>query len=281
MNPLIDMSGICLRRSGKEILRGIDWRMERGEHWAVIGANGSGKTTLLQIAGGILFPTAGAATVLGGRFGACDLFQLRRRIGWVSSALLARMPTVETAREIVISGLKATFGLVYQYTPEDAARADDNIRRVGIADRADAHFGVLSQGEQQKTLFARAMMAEPELYILDEACSGLDLAARESFLGVVDAVVRGGRAGVIMVTHHIEEIPPGITHALILKAGAVLAAGPAADTLTSEILTEAFGIPVAVERRGGRFWARAEPQFTIHNSQLFDVYRHLSQHSIR
>lgn len=250
------MAGVCLRRSGKEILRDVDWRMGRGEHWAIIGANGSGKTTMLQIAGGILFPTAGKVEVLGGRFGACDLFQLRRRIGWVSSALLARMPASETVREIVVSGLKATFGLVYEYSEADRELAESTIARVGIADRMDAPFGVLSQGEQQKTLFARSMMAEPELYILDEACSGLDLSARESFLRVVEEVMAGGRAGVIMVTHHIEEIPTGITHALVLKSGRVLAAGPVEKCLTSAALGDAFAIGVTVERKNGRFWAR-------------------------
>ena len=255
-NDLIAMSGVCLRRSGKEILRNVDWRIRKGEHWAVIGANGSGKTTLLQIAGGCLFPTAGGATVLGGRFGACDLFQLRRRIGWVSSALLSRMPPSETARDIVISGLKATFGLVYEYSAGDGDLAERNIARVGIADRMHAPFGVLSQGEQQKTLFARAMMANPELFILDEACSGLDLSARESFLHVVEGVIAGREAGVIMVTHHIEEIPPGVSHALVLKDGGILAAGPVEESLTSAVLSEAFMLNVTVERKNCRFWAR-------------------------
>ncbi len=257
MDPLIHMSGVHLRRSGKEILDDIDWRLNRGEHWAVIGANGSGKTTLLQIAGGTLFPTAGEVTVLGGRFGATDLFKLRQRVGWVSSALLARLPLMETAREIVVSGLRATFGLVYEYSERDREQAEGLLARVGMADRMRTPFGVLSQGEQQKTLFARSMMAGPELFILDEACSGLDLAARESFLKVVEGVMAAGRAGVIMVTHHIEEIPPGITHALVLKGGRVLASGPVGEAIASAILSEAFDMGVAVERRNGRFWARA------------------------
>ncbi len=256
MNRLIDMAGVHLRRSGKEILRDLDWRMNRDEHWAVIGANGSGKTTLLQIAGGTLFPTAGEVTVLGSRFGAADLFTLRRRIGWVSSALLSRMPPVETAREIVVSGLKATFGLVYEYSARDGEAAEEALARVGLADRMRTPFGVMSQGEQQKTLFARSMMAEPELFILDEACSGLDLSARESFLKVVEGVMAGRRAGVIMVTHHIEEIPPGITHALVLKGGRALASGPVGETIASPVLSEAFEMGIAVERRNSRFWAR-------------------------
>lgn len=257
-DSLIAMSSVCLRRGGKEILKDVCWTMRRGEHWAVIGANGSGKTTLLQIAGGCLFPTAGGVTILGERLGACDMFLLRRRVGWVSSALLSRMPPSETAREIVVSGLKATFGLVYEYSAGDAEKAEENIARVGIADRMDAPFGVLSQGEQQKTLFARAMMAEPELYILDEACSGLDLAARESFLRVVDGVIAGRQAGVIMVTHHIEEIPPGITHALVLKDGRVLASGAVEESISSTVLSEAFGIGVTVDRVNDRFAARVK-----------------------
>ncbi|MCC8181221.1 MAG: ATP-binding cassette domain-containing protein [Planctomycetes bacterium] len=252
----IDLRGIHLRRNSNHILKGIDWRMRRGENWAVIGANGSGKTTLLQIAGGILFPTAGEATVLGARFGACDLFQLRRRIGWVSSALSARMPTSDTALEIVVSAFRATFGLVYEYTSEDREKAENALHSVGLADRMNTNFGFLSQGEQQKTLFARAMMANPELYILDEACSGLDLQARESFLQVVESVIDGGRAGVVMVTHHIEEIPSSITHSLVLKGGEVLAAGLSHQVMNGEILSQAFCLPVLVEERDRRFWAR-------------------------
>lgn len=255
-DDIFTLEKIHLRRNGKEILDGVDWRMGRGEHWAVIGANGSGKTTLLQIVGGVLFPTSGTATVLGRRFGSCDLFALRRRIGWVSSALLQRMPPAETARDIVISGLRATFGLVYEYTAADREKAAARLAQVGLGDRLEAEFGILSQGEQQKALFARCLMPEPELLILDEACSGLDLAARESFLRVVGDVVAGGAAGVVMVTHHIEEIPPGITHALVLKEGRVLAAGPLEEALGSEVLSEAFGLRVTTERRGGRFWAR-------------------------
>lgn len=257
-DPYIDMRGLVLRRGDKVILKDVDWLMRKGEHWAVVGANGSGKTTLLKIAGGTLFPTAGTASVLGCRFGACDLLALRRRVGWIGPALLTRMPPEETAREIVASGLRATFGLVYEYTAADAAKIEDRLARVGVAARADAKFGVLSQGEQAKVLFARSMLAEPEIYILDEACSGLDLPARENFLRVVRGVMASGEAGVVMVTHHIEEIPPGITHALILKDGGVLAAGPVAETLTSGLLSEAFGLRIAMERKNGRFWARVE-----------------------
>lgn len=255
---VVDMRGVCLRRGEKRILADLDWKMGRGEHWAVIGANGSGKTTLLKIAGGTLFPSAGEVSVLGERFGRCDMLKLRQRVGWVGPALLARMPPAETARDIVASGLRATFGLVYEYALDDARRVDASLERVGLADRAGAEFGVLSQGEQQRVLFARSMVAEPEMYILDEACSGLDLPARELFLGVAADVMESGRAGVVMVTHHIEEIPSGITHALILRGGRALASGPVGETVTSGLLSEAFGMRVMVERVNGRFWARMQ-----------------------
>lgn len=255
---IVDMRRVCLRRGEKHILTDLDWRMGRGEHWAVIGANGSGKTTLLKIAGGTLFPTSGEASVLGERFGRCDMLKLRQRVGWVGPALLARMPPGETARDIVASGLRATFGLVYEYADGDARRVEASLERVGLTGRAGAEFGVLSQGEQQRVLFARSMVAAPEMYILDEACSGLDLPARELFLGVAADVMAGGKAGVVMVTHHIEEIPAGVTHALVLRGGKVLASGPVGETVTSGVLSEAFGMRIIVERVNGRFWARMQ-----------------------
>lgn len=252
----ISMRGVCLRRGGKRILEDVDWTMRQGEHWAVIGANGSGKTTLLKIAGGLLFPSAGEVTVLGGRFGRCDLQQLRRRIAWVGPALLDKMPPYEPLWDIVSSGLQATFGKVYETEGADRGRVDACLARAGLADRAAAEFGVLSQGERQRALFARSMLAEPELYILDEACSGLDLPSREQFLHLADEVMAKDRCGVVMVTHHIEEIPPGITHALVLREGRVLASGPAREVIASDTLSEAFGLGVCVDRTGGRYWAR-------------------------
>lgn len=252
---LIHLRDVRLRRNGLDILSGIDWRMGRGEHWAVVGANGSGKTTLLQIAAGTLFPTAGEATVLGERFGKTDLFALRRRIGWISSALLARLPGHETALDVAVSGLKATFGLVYDCSPRDRETAAEHLRRMGLAERLDTPFGLLSQGERQKVLFARSLMTDPGILILDEACSGLDIPARESFLRAVGDIMAAGRTGTVMATHHIEEIPPDATHALALKGGKILASGPVEETISSAVLSETFGLRIAVERRNRRFWA--------------------------
>ncbi|MCD8139902.1 MAG: ATP-binding cassette domain-containing protein [Planctomycetaceae bacterium] len=255
-NDTITVRGVCLRRSGREILRNIDWTVGQGQHWAVIGANGSGKTTLLKIVGGMLFPTAGEVTVLGCRFGRCDLMALRQRVAWVGSSLLWRMPGHERLWDIVSSGLKATFGKVYELEGADRDRVDACLARAGLGDRGESPFSVLSQGEQQRALFARSLMADPELFIMDEACSGLDIPSRERLLHLADDVMREGKCGVMMVTHHIEEIPAGITHALVLKEGRVLASGPAAQTLTADILSEAFGLRVGVENSNGRFWAR-------------------------
>lgn len=256
-NPyFLDFKQIFLRRSGLTILKGVDWRARRGEHWAVIGANGSGKTTLLQIAGAVLFPTAGSAEVLGRRFGATDLFQLRKRIGWVSTALNARIARTESVKDVVLSGLTATFGLVYESTPRDLDLAAANLELVGVPGRLDAPFGVLSHGEQQKILFARALMPAPELLILDEPCSGLDLGARERFLLAVGEVIKAGGVSVVMVTHHIEEIPPAISHGLILKNGSVLASGELDAVLTSDILSDCFGLSVVAHRDEDRYWAK-------------------------
>lgn len=256
MAALVDLSGIGLRRSGKVILHDLNWRMEPGQHWAVVGANGSGKTTLLRIVGGILYPTLGQAAVLGGQFGRCDLLRLRQRIGWVGPALLGRMPPNETLKQIVASGFNATFGLFYELDDSHWAKVDEVLERVGLPGMGEIEFGVLSQGEQQRALFARCLLTGPELYILDEACSGLDLPARETFLSVVEGVMKTGEAGVVMVTHHIEEVPPGITHALVLKNGGVLASGPVDEVVTSAILSDAFSIDVEVVKVDGRFWAR-------------------------
>ncbi|MDR1613153.1 MAG: ATP-binding cassette domain-containing protein [Planctomycetota bacterium] len=252
----LEIAGLAFRRSGREILGDVSWTMPRGENWAVIGANGSGKTTLLQIAGGVLFPTSGSVAVLGRRFGKTDLFQIRMRVGWVSSALAARMPGHETLLQTVLTGSRATFGSFHEYSPEESGRALDLLGAAGLGYVADSPFGVLSQGEKQRGLFCRALMPHPELLILDEACAGLDLKAREEFLRNAGALMRERKVGVILVAHHIEEIPPETDQALVLKDGRVLASGPTDGTITGAVLSEAFDVKVRVERAGGRFWSR-------------------------
>lgn len=255
--PIVELSAVSLVRGGKRILDNVCWRVGPGENWAIVGANGSGKTTLLKIATGYLWSSAGTVSVLGSRFGEVDLRLLRRRIGWVSSALTDRIPPSQTAVRIVLSGPFASIGLWDDPTGPQRRLARRLLLRMGCGEVADRRFGVLSAGERQKVLVARALMAEPEILILDEACAGLDLGARENLLATITELGRhaDGKT-LIFVTHHIEEIPLPVTHVLVLKAGAVIAAGPKDKTLTGEVLSRAFDIPVTVERNNGRFQAR-------------------------
>ena len=258
--PTLELSGVGLIRGTKRILDDVFWRVLPGENWAIVGANGSGKTSLLKIATGYLWPSAGGVSALGRRFGEVDLRILRRRIGWVSSALIDRIPPSQTAVQIVLSGPFASIGLWDDPTSRQRQAADSLLHRMGCGKIADRRFAVLSAGERQKVLIARALMAEPEILILDEACAGLDLSSRENLLETIDDLGHHTDGNtLIFVTHHIEEIPPLVSHVLVLKAGKVLAAGPKGQTLTTEVLGRAFDIPLTIDRHNGRFWARMSP----------------------
>ncbi|MBD3175177.1 MAG: ATP-binding cassette domain-containing protein [Armatimonadia bacterium] len=258
IDPVINVSGVTLYRGDTVILRGIDWRVERGQHWAIVGANGSGKTTLLNVVSGYLWPSAGEVSVLGEPFGGTDLRALRRRIGWVSTFLREMTPSHERALPMVLSGRTGGIGVPQEVTPEESERGRELLERIGCGHRIDHRFVTLSQGEQQRVMIARALMARPELLILDEVCAGLDLAARESFLETLAGLAAGDDAPTMLfVTHHIEEIIPAFTHALALEDGRVLKAGPKADVLTGGVLSGALGLPLEVHRHGDRFWPRA------------------------
>jgi len=251
---ILDIRNVSLLRGDKAILSDVSWHVRRGEHWAVVGANGSGKTSLLKVATGYFWPSEGSVTVLGRRFGQVDLRKLRRRIGWVSSALTDRIPPSQTAVRIVLSGPFASLGLFEETTDRQRNRAMDLLDQMGCAETADRRFAVLSAGERQKTLIARALLAEPDILILDEACAGLDVAARENLLETVERLCRNDEGKtLVFVTHHIEEIPPLISHALVLKGGKVLAAGPKRGTLTGGLLSEALSVSLKVESHNGRF----------------------------
>jgi len=259
---VVELSCVTLFRDQTLILRDINWQVDRGQHWAVIGANGSGKTTLLNIAAGYMWPSRGTARVLGSSFGSVDLRELRKRIGWVSSALMERIPPRRTARQIAVSGRNATLGLLKDDpTDEDLQRADSLLDFLGCAHRAGHAFGTLSQGEQQKTLIARALMPHPELLILDEVSSGLDLASRENLLRTLGSLAeQKDGPTLIFVTHHIEEIIPIFTHVLALKDGKVLACGPKDEVLTQGILEEALELELQVDRASGRYWPTIRTQ---------------------
>ncbi len=256
---VVQMAGVGVRRGSTDLLSGIDWSVELDERWVILGANGAGKTTLLQLAAAQLHPTAGTVHVLGERLGRVDVFELRPRIGLTSAALGQRIPGGETVLDLVMSAGYAVLGRWREsYEPADAARARALLRRFGVAGLAERQFGTLSEGERKRVQIARALMTDPELMLLDEPAAGLDLAGREQLVRSLGTIATTpGSPTMVLVTHHVEEIPPGITHALLLRAGRVVASGPIGEALTSETLTEAFGLPLVLERNGGRYAARA------------------------
>jgi iron complex transport system ATP-binding protein len=256
MAAILEVSQLCISRGTTAILRGVDWRVRRGEHWAVLGANGSGKTSLLKSLTGYLSPTSGALSLLGHRYGETDWRELRLRVGLVTSALQASIPPAEPALETVVSGKYAQLDLWQRPTRGDRAAARRGLRFVGIAHLAKREWLYLSQGERQRVLIARALMARPKLLIFDEPCAGLDPVAREEFLRFIDTLAHRRRGpALVLVTHHVEEITPAFTHALVLRGGAVWAAGPKRRVLTTRVLSGAFGARVSVKSEGRRYRA--------------------------
>lgn len=247
------VEGLTVHRGTAVILQDVSWSMRRGEHWALLGANGSGKTSLLMALAGYLTPTAGRIAVLGRVFGESDWRELRREIGIVSSNLRQRIDEGESAREVVASGKYAMLNFWGRLTKADQREGQAWLERVGCGPLARRAWAVLSQGERQRVLIARALIASPRLLILDEPCAGLDPVARERFLGFVESLTQSaGGPGLVLVTHHIEEITPGINHAILLKAGRVVAQGARGSTLTSRHLSAMFDWPVMVRCQSGR-----------------------------
>lgn len=269
---IIDIENVTVERNGRAILRDVSWRVRRGEHWALVGANGAGKTTLLQVVCGTLWPTRGTVTVLGERYGGVDLRELRRRIGWFSSSLEPKVNPREPVSDLVASGRFATLGLQWDRpTPDDYARADRLLDLFEAEHVAHQAFATLSQGERQKALLCRALVADPPLVVLDEPCTGLDLAARERLLAGIERLARTGDGPtLVLVTHHVEEIVPAIKHTLLLADGRVAASGPNDAVLTGPVLGETLGVPLEVERRGGRFRATVR---TADDGRLADAVR--------
>ena len=254
MKPVLTVTGLRVARGSTTILRDVAWRVQPGEHWVILGANGSGKTSLLKTLTGYLPPTAGEIAVLGRHYGASDWRELRLHIGVVTSAFVAAIPPAETALDTVISGKFAQLDLWARVTRADRAAATRLLRLTGAARLAAREWAYLSQGERQRVLIARALMPRPRLLILDEPCAGLDPVAREKFLHFVDRLARRRDApALVFVTHHVEEITPAFTHALLLRGGRVVAAGPRAALLTSARLSATFGSALRLERRGGRY----------------------------
>jgi iron complex transport system ATP-binding protein len=258
MTDVLDLVDVTVVRDGKKLLAGIDWRIADGERWVLLGPNGAGKTTLLQIVAAQMHPTAGAATVLGGTLGKIDVFELRTRIGLSSASLDGRIPGQEKVRDVVLT---AAYGKMARfredYEASDTGRAEDLLSWWGLEGFAERTFGTLSSGERKRALVARALMTDPELLLLDEPASGLDLGGREDLVRRLSNHAADPASPVtVLVTHHVEEIPPGFTHAMLLRGGAVVASGPCELTLTSENLSAAYGIPLHVQTYEGRYYAR-------------------------
>lgn len=251
MASILEVQGLRVQRGITTILDRVDWRVGRGEHWVILGANGSGKTSLLRALTGYLAPTAGEIHLLGKHFGESDWRELRLHIGVVTSSFAALVPVCEPALDTVVSGKFAQLDLWARVKPADRAAARRLLRLVRAGHLARREWQFLSQGERQRILIARALMARPRLLILDEPCAGLDPAAREEFLQLVERLTRRRRGpAIVLVTHHVEEITSGFTHALLLKRGAVLAAGPRRRVLVSAQLSRVFNAPVRLTRLG-------------------------------
>ena len=259
MSDVLHFSQVSVLREGATLVDRVDWSVAEGERWVVLGPNGAGKTTLLQLASANLHPSRGTATVLGEQLGAVDVFELRPRIGLSSAALAERLPPRETVRDVVLTASYAVVGRWREaYEDLDAARADELLGALGVAHLAERRFGTLSEGERKRVQIARALMTDPELLLLDEPAAGLDLAGRESLVRTLGELARDPFAPAsVLVTHHVEEIPPGVTHALLLKAGRTVAQGPLRETLTADHLSATFELPLSLSEADGRWTSRA------------------------
>jgi iron complex transport system ATP-binding protein len=253
----IELAGVTVSVGGRTILGPLDWTVGPGERWAILGPNGSGKTTLLQVVSLYLWPTAGTVDVLGGRFGRIDAREHRRRIGYAGSALEAEMDESLTPSQLVLSARHAALAPWWHvYDDADRERAMALIERFGIAHVADHPFRTLSSGERRRVSIARALLPNPDLLLLDEPGAGLDLGARETLIRDLTGLAGDARPeSIVLVSHHVEEIPPGFGHALVLQEGRAVAAGPIDEVVTGEVLGRAYGMPIKVGHRDGRFWA--------------------------
>jgi iron complex transport system ATP-binding protein len=250
-----------VERGSTTILDDVSWRVERGQHWVILGANGSGKTSLLSALTGYLTPTAGEISLLGKTYGGADWRELRKQIGLVSSAVRQMMADDEPALETVASGKYAMIDFWGRLARADQIRARQILRQIDCSPLAERPWRVLSQGERQRILIGRALMARPRVLILDEPCAGLDPAAREHFLQFLQRLGRNRNApALVLVTHHVEEIMPVFSHVLILKKGRVLAAGEKLQRLNTDMLSRAFNARVQLQRRTGRYRMGVSPK---------------------
>ncbi|QDP97453.1 ABC transporter ATP-binding protein [Microlunatus elymi] len=259
MAAVIDLADVSIVRDGSTLLDKINWSVDESDRWVIIGPNGAGKTTLLQVISAQLHPTSGVAGLLGEVLGTVDVFDLRPRIGLTSAALAERVPRGERVHDVVVSASYAVIGRWREsYDELDHDRATELLAQLGISELADRTFGTLSEGEKKRVQIARALMTDPELLLLDEPAAGLDLAGRETLVRTLSQITGDPYApATVLVTHHVEEIPAGITHAMLLKQGKLVAAGPLSQTLTADALSETFELGLRLSHEDGRYAARA------------------------
>jgi iron complex transport system ATP-binding protein len=260
MASLLAIEDVIVRRANRTILGPITWSVEDGQRWVILGPNGAGKTTLLQLLAALIHPTSGKVSILGNRLGAVDVFELRPRIGFTSSAMMEILPSEERVIDIVLTSAYAIAGRWQEeYDLWDESRAKALLTTFGVRDLAERTFGTLSEGEKKRVQISRALMADPEVLLLDEPAAGLDLGGREDILHRITQYTSDEQSPVtIIVTHHIEEIPAGTTHALLLKDGIVAHAGPISQVLTEENITEVFGVSVQLQFNGARYFASSK-----------------------
>ncbi len=262
MTAVLELADVTVRRGAAVLLDRVDWAVEEDERWVVLGPNGAGKTTLMQLCSAQIHPTSGVVGILGEVVGTVDLFELRPRVGWTSAAVADRIPRHEVVRDVVVS---ASYGVVGRwrehYDELDHDRAVALLHEVGAGALLDRTFGTLSEGERKRVQIARALMTDPELLILDEPAAGLDLGGREDLVSTLSALALDEYSpATVLVSHHVEEIPPGFTHALLLREGRVVASGPIPEVMTDERLSEAFGMRLALSEQDGRYTARRMPR---------------------
>jgi iron complex transport system ATP-binding protein len=267
---LVDFAKVSLRRGGKTLVGPITWAVELDERWVVIGPNGAGKTSLLRIAAASEHPSSGTAYVLGEKLGRTDMAELRARVGLSSSALSQRVPDGEVVRDLVVSAGYAVLGRWREaYEDVDYAQAVDMLESVGAEHLAERTYGTLSEGERKRVLIARSLMTDPELLLLDEPAAGLDLGGREELVArLADLAADPDAPATVLVTHHVEEIPQGFSHCLLLSEGKAVASGLLADVLTSENLSKAFGQSIVLDVMDGRYFARRARTRAAHRRRI-------------
>jgi iron complex transport system ATP-binding protein len=258
MSTVLELADVTVRRGQATLLDSVSWTVHDDERWVILGPNGAGKTTLVQLCSAQIHPTSGVAGILGEVLGTVDVFELRPRIGYTSAAVAERIPRAELVRDVVVS---ASYGVVGRWREEyeelDHERAHALLVEVGAGRLLDRTFGTLSEGERKRVQIARSLMTDPELLILDEPAAGLDLGGREDLVSTMSVLANDATSpAIVLVSHHVEEVPPGFTHALMLREGRVVVQGPIAEVMTAENLTATFGMSLQLTVEDGRYAAR-------------------------